>query len=527
MMFQKTNQIVQKEFVRVIGIMLLGTLAACQSQAIPVTEATPTLSQTITATPPTRSIGPDNAAQVTRRAQLGNGMIYGDVKISLDGKTLAVPTTIGVDLYDAEAMTKIRTLPTGGFTTNVALSPDGSTLAADTAGSNRIQLWDVYTGDLLLQLTPNSESISFCMDLAFSPDGETIAVGYDQNVQGEHWASETWVWNVKDGKLLQQLKGGYWLDYAPDGKKLLTMTWDKVEAGERIMRVYDLSNGSMIKEWKGEWAVFSPTGALAVEQDDVVRVWDFENNRVNWAFNGRKSAFSAQGDRLALFSREKVEIYSLTDGTLVQTLDGTYDCVGNLHFSPEGDILVGMVTVTQWGYCDYGGDTLALWHISAGAVIKTIPSAGVGPSADPVFLRGGKMLAASTASDLKFLLASDGAVVNSLGGYTHRVAGLAFSPDGQTLAAASGSPLSVQLWRLADTQPLQRLVNEGDINDYDTLDVAFSPDGKTLAARDDFWQLSTGELMTEFIQKMHKLHSFSAESVVFLPDGQNVAVGSF
>lgn len=357
------------------------------------------------------------------------------------------------------------------------------------------------------------------MDLAFSPDGKTVAAGCGQE-------SEIWVWNSEDGKLLHQFEG-YWLSYAPDGKKLLTMQWDESNSdGKRILRVYDLSDGSQIKQWRGLWAVFSPGGDLAVEQDGAVRIWDLENDQLVQAFNGKKVAFSEQGDRLALFSGKTREIYSLTDNKLERSLQGTYENVDNLLFSHDRDTLAGMTSTTPLGCCGAGEvDTLVLWRISDGSVLKTMQVGQYLPYY--AFIQNGKILAVPNADQVDFLQTSDGTVAASLEGYSPHVAGIAFSPDGQILAAASGgSTLSVQLWQMADDQPLQRLEDPGSASDFNTLDVAFSPDGETLAVRGDLWQLSNSELMTEFQQKMVETYPFWPESVAFMPEGRIVAFGS-
>lgn len=522
-MSHRLKQIIRKQAVRVLGVMLLMVLAACQSQASPIAETAPTLSQAVTAslvpaTPPARLIAPDNAARVTRLAQLGDGTVYGRLELAPDGKTLAVPTTLGVDLYDAETLTKIQTLRTGGYTSHTAFSPDGSILATDTA-EDTIQLWDVHNGSLFRKLTAHSENTVFCMDLAFSPDGKTVAAGCGD-------VPETSVWNVEDGELLHQLEG-YQLSYAPDGKKLLTMQWDEASSnGTRILRVYDLSDGSLVNQWEGLWGVFSPGGGLAVEQDGAVRIWDLESDRALQAFNGKNVTFSERSDRLALFSGKAIEIYNLTDGTLEQTLQGTYENVDHLLFSPEGDTLAGMITTTPLGCCGAGEvDTMALWRISDGSVLKTAQVGQYLPYY--AFIQNGALLAVPNANQVDFLQTSDGTVAASLEGYSPHVAGIAFSPDGKVLAAASGgSTLSVQLWQTADAQPLQRVEDSGSVSDFDTLDVAFSPDGKTLAVRGDFWGFPNGELMTDFQRKMVENHPFWPESVAFMPQGQIAALGS-
>ena len=64
---------------------------------------------------------------------------------------------------------------------------------------------------------------------------------------------------------------------------------------------------------------------------------------------------------------------------------------------------------------------------------------------------------------------------NRLEGHEETVFEVAFSPDGQTLATASGDN-TVKLWR-SNGQDLRTLVGHGD----EVYSVSFSPDGQTLA----------------------------------------------
>ena len=119
-------------------------------------------------------------------ARLGKGNI-GEVAYSSDGKLLAVGTTIGIWIYDAESGEELSLL-TGhrGYVNCVAFSPDGTTLAS---GGHRpeVWLWDVATGTLKTKLATGlfygyGEPIK---SVAFSPDGTTVAASTSGKVRSE------------------------------------------------------------------------------------------------------------------------------------------------------------------------------------------------------------------------------------------------------------------------------------------------------------------------------------------------------
>ncbi|MEU3910352.1 trypsin-like peptidase domain-containing protein [Streptomyces sp. NPDC029721] len=98
---------------------------------------------------------------------------------------------------------------------------------------------------------------------------------------------------------------------------------------------------------------------------------------------------------------------------------------------------------------------------------------------------------------------------------------VAFSPDGKTIASASGDK-AVRLWDVESGRTSATLSGHRDA----VASVAFSPDGKTLATGGDdktvrLWQVATRRLMAVF-----EGHNKPVTSVAFSPDGKTIASGS-
>jgi WD40 repeat protein len=111
---------------------------------------------------------------------------------------------------------------------------------------------------------------------------------------------------------------------------------------------------------------------------------------------------------------------------------------------------------------------------------------------------------------------------NRLKGHRGQVRGVAFSPDGKTIASASADK-TVKLWNVATHKeiipPLQGHRDQ-------VWGVAFSPDGKTIASASDdktvkLWDAATHLEITSPLQG----HRYWVNSVAFSPDGKMLASG--
>jgi hypothetical protein len=114
-----------------IGLSILVVFAGCRPQpaqpsstaalytptstasALPSKTASAALAPGATAVPTEAANGritPQNAAEVTQLRRLGQGMVNGAPFYSMDGELLVIPTTLGVDLYEAQTLRKLTAI---------------------------------------------------------------------------------------------------------------------------------------------------------------------------------------------------------------------------------------------------------------------------------------------------------------------------------------------------------------------------------------------------------------------------------
>ena len=143
------------------------------------------------------------------KARLGKGQIF-EVKYSPDGTKLAVVSSIGIWLYDAQTGEELD-LFTGhtGYVWSVSFSPDGQTLASGSSHGT-ILLWDLVptpTSNTIISLSPSSvaspnigEQLTFSLNITEGANVsryqatvafDTTALSY---VQSDNGTSDTCCW---------------------------------------------------------------------------------------------------------------------------------------------------------------------------------------------------------------------------------------------------------------------------------------------------------------------------------------------
>ena len=482
----------------------------------------------------------------TRTGDLPVGVT--SLAFSPDGATLASASEDGVRLWDLETQAEIASHSHGGDrgrpeVNTVAFSPDG-TLVASGGDDTTVRLWDVATGNVAV-LEGHDRPVR---SVAFSADGNQLASGADLAVI---------LWDPGTKEKLVALQGEgrgvATVAFAPDGTTLAAGAedgqiglWDVSEWLEPRPRSLRMVSGDDQQTRDGE-----PLAPLVVEVRDqyghplsgvditfaVTRgegqLGDrFTLKRVLSDARGRAEAVltPGPGTNTVEASVEGLEVVTfrssgaatppvVRDPRLRPLPDGAANRLGRgriaynhgaIAFSPKGELLaVATYTAGVW-----------LYDVATHQEVARLPAPialGVAFSPD-----GQTVASCADWRDPRIRL-WDVATGNQIAAIEQEAWSLAFSPDGRTLA--SGSNLGLELWELeTGTQVASASSGQGI---WGIKSVAFSPDGRTLAAgsgEDDsvtLWDVATFTRTATF-----EGHSDEVTAVAFSPDGRTVASAS-
>lgn len=304
-----------------------------------------------------------------------------DIAFTPNGTQFAVPTNIGIWIYDAKTGAEISVLkqPGRGYG-KIAFSPDGDVLASATGSNGRgeVQLWDTAAGKLLTTL-PASRGIS---SLFFSEDGTKLAcAGIVGRVHVWEIRPETPPVLVTDIRLTFQSWSDLWLtELSPDGR-FLAISISDWENQEFPIQLWDGQTGERLHTLKGhtQWVTaltFSPDSKTLVSGDayKTLRVWDTESGSLQstMRWRGRTSthalAFSPKGRFLASGHDDGVRLWHYTLGEVqpwdyaigayqnIMDLKAHKDYVYRFAFSPDE---LTLLTVSKDG-------TIIAWDTTTG-----------------------------------------------------------------------------------------------------------------------------------------------------------------
>lgn len=166
----------------------------------------------------------------------------------------------GVGVWDIATKKLLWRLPGEGALRDVlAFSPDGQTLAVARTTGGPVELWDMKSGQLARTILSVESGVSA---LCFAPDGETLAIASG--------GSTTVIFDLPGNAIRDELSEETivsHLEFSPDGKSLLSGGDFYIQQrpfGFQV-RLWDVSAHRVLRQWSGEerWfggAGFSPAG---------------------------------------------------------------------------------------------------------------------------------------------------------------------------------------------------------------------------------------------------------------------------
>lgn len=496
----------------------------------------------------------DDPIQLVNR--WGKGVIR-QIKLSPDGKELAVATSLGIYLYNTSDYQQIYMLedksmancldfsPDGsriafgledgtariiqtiggkdenilkGHTKNVVsidFAPDGNSLATGS-GDGTIKLWSTNDGSEIKTIKAHQDIVGA---IAFSPDGQFLVSGSDdKNVK---------LWKTSDGSLVKRLGShNFWVSsvaFTPDGKSVLSSSWDgtiKEWAVEPVKFSGALSSLTSVLS-----LVFSPDGSFFAFNSDKSTVRLIDLTKVTYSEKDKKFVFSEgtlnipgksvksmefSPDNLTIYtaSPESVKVWNVEFGSLIHSLDGFSDIGRDMAVSPDGRFIATVDVISNKVVLSNGEDGSFLYSLENNDGITRL-----------IFSPDSKVLACGAVDgSITLWQTVNGQSMATIHGEGHEITSLAYSPDGQVLASGVFGG-KIKLWNSLDQSPIKTLSRQ--TNYIESL--SFSPDGQRLASSSSdhsiiVWGLPDGKVL-----KTLTGHKRGVNGVAFSPDGQLLA----
>ncbi|MYA70537.1 WD40 repeat domain-containing protein [Candidatus Poribacteria bacterium] len=487
------------------------------------------------------------------KARLGRGKLN-NIIFSPDGTRVAVPTSIGIWVYNAhttEAVSLFSGIQTGEKEKFLPTRPpEALTFSADailiaSAHGNSIYVWDTATGTAFALLDEHPDVIK---GIALSPDSTKLATAAGD------WTVR--LWEVGTGKYLNSLTGHAGavnaVAFSPDGKILASAgialrLWN-ADTGE-LLHADDTDLGSATQ------LVFSPDGKTLASGgglDRMVHLWDVKTGTLLKSLEGldrgiREIVFSPDSDTLVTVSAGSMRIWDVRTGTEQKSLPTLIDKqpqhippilkikqlnqlvlprhrddVYSARFSKDGEQLVSASS----------DGSLHVWDVETGLYQQSL---ALGAPTDLVsvltFSEDSKYLASGDKFEERIRVwdaenaTQDAILTPGQGDPLNPIRDLTVSPGIKKLAGSSLQG-TIQVWDAATLEQLS-IVPTGRI--IRLLPLVFSPDGKFLTGSSgenlisnkiELWQTDFGDHLFTLEGHTHRVSAY-----IFSPDSKILASG--
>ncbi len=280
---------------------------------------------------------------------------------------------------------------------------------------------------------------------------------------------------------------------------------------------------------------FSPDGQTiaSASGDHTIKLWNLDGS-LRQTLKGHENKvhqieFSPDGKTLASASADGMVKLWNPDGTFRQVLAGHTNAVYSVAFSPDSQLIASASA----------DGTIKLWA-QDGTLLQTL--SGQGKVSQPMshgrhtnshhdprsaksagevryvsFSPDGRTLAAASGNTIQ-LWSRTGKLLKTITGYNRPVLSVNFSPTGRMLVVASEDG-TIQLWKPDGTSVAKHF--EGNV----VLQAKFSPDGKTIASAGGDTTVKLWNLDNTLLQTFQG-HQDGVYGISFSPNSQTIASAS-
>jgi WD40 repeat protein len=402
-----------------------------------------------------------------------------DLEFSPDGRHLAsVGEDRSVRLWHLETGHPVAAFHGHAqYTYSVAWHPEGRLLASG-GGDNAIKLWDVEKSRTIVKW-----HFYFPTGLAFDPSSGHGAIASQSSLEASNGQYRLWdpttgesrnhvdlaldpasapsfleATRAQRGKLFE--RGHFYsaLAFSPDGRLVA------FPSGPDVIEVRGKKRGELIQTLGPEdklWTLaFTPDGAhlVAGGRSGTITLWHLGTGRKEWKVSQRREsgpgglsfvsvAVSPDGRQVATSSdAAPLVLRDVTTGEIIATLeDDPRLRYGSCAFNKEGTLLAVGCSSQEWRF-----GLVKVFDVGTGQKLYELHGR-TGPMFDVAFSPDGQQIASASGDrTIKLWDTARRKEVLTLRGHTQGVFRVAFSPDGNLLASSSFD-WTVRIW---DARPL-------------------------------------------------------------------------
>lgn len=290
-----------------------------------------------------------------------------------------------------------------------------------------------------------------------SPNGSTILLSFSSTLALINVSDLSVVWQVDPGRYISDIAFSedeqHLVAASPGGSVHLI----DVATGNTLATIIPQREGVRSLSLSGQgkyFAVLDYSGTTTIWDTGIGKQIQDNNGKANPG--GINSILLSPGGGTLLIDgidskvKKTVQQWNVTDGQYKIGLLGVIDEMVNWKFSPDAKRVFGVNTRSLTAS---PANTLTAWNALNGAIIKRYDSLGIITDYE-ISPDGARIIVATEDNQIHLLDVESGQKKGTFSGHTTRIAGMAFSPDGQGVISVSVDGKTF-LWDVVDLKTVK------------------------------------------------------------------------